>query len=144
MPATLHPLFVHFPIALLLSSVALQWAGRFWPGRGLDRAAWYTLLLGLAGTVVTLATGLVAAQGVAADSPAAATLNLHRLLGIVTFVIFGVLAFWHWRSKGSVDGRWRVFYTLLQVVGVLLIAAVGFYGGELVYTYGVGVAAAMP
>ena len=28
MPANLHPLFVHFPIALLLSSVALSWAGR--------------------------------------------------------------------------------------------------------------------
>lgn len=142
MPANLHPLFVHFPIALLLSSVALSWAGRFWPGKGLDQAAWYTLLLGLAGTVVTLLSGLVAAQGVAADSPAMATLNIHRLLGIATFVLFGVLAIWSWRSKGAISGSKRTLYTLLQIVGVVLIVAVGFFGGELVYTFGLGVAMA--
>ncbi len=111
MPENLHPLFVHFPIALLLSSVALSWAGRFWPGKGLDQAAWYTLLLGLAGTVVTLLSGLVAAQGVPADSPAMATLNIHRALGIATFVIFGALAIWSWRSKGVISGSGRLFYS---------------------------------
>jgi uncharacterized membrane protein len=144
MPANLHPLFVHFPIALLLSSVALSWTGRFWPGKGLEQAAWYTLLLGLAGTVVTLISGLVAAQGVPADSPAMATLNIHRALGIATFVIFGALAIWNWRSKGAISGNGRLFFTIIQIVGVALIVAVGFYGGELVYTFGVGVAAAVP
>ena len=144
MITNLHPLFVHFPIALLLSSVAFSWAGRFWPGKGLDQAAWYTLLLGLVGTVFTLGSGFVAAQSVAADSPAMTTLNLHRLLGIATFVIFGALALWSWRSKGVFTGNRRLFFTTLQVAGVALIVAVGFYGGELVYTYGVNVASTVP
>ncbi|NJN43840.1 MAG: hypothetical protein HC806_03260 [Anaerolineae bacterium] len=56
MPSNIHPLLVHFPIALLLSYVALDWGGRIWKGKALTEASWYTLLLGLAGTVVTLIT----------------------------------------------------------------------------------------
>lgn len=140
MPANLHPLFVHFPIALLLSGVALSWAERFWPEKGLKQAAWYTLLLGLAGTVFTLITGLLDAQRVSLDNPAMATLNLHRALGIATFVLFGALAFWSWRSKGVISGRNRALYTVIQIVGVALIVTVGFLGGELVYAFGLGVA----
>ena len=141
MPANLHPLLVHFPIALLLSSVALSWAAHFWPGKGLNQAAWYTLLLGLAGTLLTLITGFLDAQRVPLDSPAMATLNIHRALGIATFVLFGALALWSWRSKGALNGGKRTLYTVLQTVGVALIVTVGFLGGELVYAFGIGVAA---
>lgn len=144
MPTNLHPLIVHFPIALLLSSVALSWAGRLWQGRGLDQAAWYTLLLGLAGTVVTLITGLLAAQSVAAGSPALATLTIHKFLGIATFVVFGMQAVCTWRSKGVYSRRKRVLHTVVQLVGVALIVAVGLYGGELVYVFGLGMPAVAP
>lgn len=140
MPANFHPLFVHFPIALLLSSVALSWVAHFWPGKDLNQAAWYTLLLGLTGAALTLITGFLDAQRVPLNSPAISTLNIHRALGISTFVIFGALAIWSWRSKGAIGGRSRTLYTVLQVVGVALIATVGFLGGELVYTFGLGVA----
>ena len=135
MPTNLHPLFVHFPIALLLSSVAFSWAGRLWQGKNFDQAAWYTLLLGLAGTLVTLITGLLAAQGVPADSPA---------LGIATFVIFGIQAICAYRSKGVYSPGKRILHTVIQLIGVALIVVVGLYGGELVYTFGVGVSAIAP
>lgn len=137
----LHPRLVHFPIALLLTSVALSWASLRWKDRGLDRAAWYTLLLGLVGTVFTLITGLLAARGVPADSPAMATLNIHKILGIVTLVIFGLQALILVRSKGTFSSPLRALYLGMQLVGVALILAVGFLGGELVYTFGLGVSA---
>jgi uncharacterized membrane protein len=42
----LHPLLVHFPMALLLSSAAFSWLGLRWKDKGFDKAAWYTLLAG--------------------------------------------------------------------------------------------------
>jgi uncharacterized membrane protein len=95
--------------------------------------------LGLAGTVFTLLTGFLDAQRVPLDSPALATLNIHRALGIATFVLFGALAIWSWRSKDAISGGKRILYTAIQVVGVALIVTVGFLGGELVYTFGLGV-----
>jgi len=144
MPTNLHPLFVHFPIALLLTSVALSWAGRLWQGKGLAQASWYTLLLGLVGTLFTLITGLLAARSVPLDSPAIATLSTHRLLGIATFVVFGLQALCTWRSKGVYSPGKRILHTVIQVIGVALIVAVGLYGGELVYTFGIGVSAMTP
>lgn len=52
----LHPMFVHFPIALLLTSVALDWGDRIWNGMGLAQAAWYPLQLGLLGGVASVIT----------------------------------------------------------------------------------------
>jgi uncharacterized membrane protein len=144
MPPNIHPLLVHFPIALLLASVVLSWADLLWKGKNFERAAWYTLLLGLTGTVVTVATGLIAAQDVPPGSPAQATLNTHRLLGVATFVVFGLQAICAWRNKGVYSPGKRALHTAIQLVGVALIVTVGFFGGELVYTYGVGVAALVP
>ena len=144
MPTNLHPLFVHFPIALLLSSVALSWAGRLWQGRNFDQAAWYTLWVGVAGTLVTVITGRLAAHVVPAGSPALATLNTHKLMGIATFVIFGLQAIGSYRSKGVYSPGKRILHTVIQLFGVSLIVAWGLFGGELVYTFGVGVTAITP
>ncbi|MCO6453417.1 MAG: DUF2231 domain-containing protein [Caldilineales bacterium] len=144
MPPNIHPLIVHFPIALLLTSVALSWAGLIWQGKSLDRAAWYTLLLGLAGALFSVISGFLAAAGVPADSPAMATLTTHRLLGIAVLVIFGLQALCAWRSKGVYSRNKRILHTAIQIVGVALVVAVGLYGGELVYIFGLGVASALP
>jgi len=141
MPDNLHPLLTHFPIALLLSSVAFYWAGLRWKEKGLDKTASYTLWLGLAGTAVAIISGLVAAQSVPLDSPAMQTLTTHKFLGIATFVIFGIQAICAWRSKGIYRPAKRVLHTVIQLSGVALIIAVGYFGGELVYTFGIGVLA---
>jgi len=135
----LHPRLVHFPIALLLTSVVLDWASLRWKDKGLDRAAWYTLLLGLAGALLALISGLIASRAVLAGSPALATLNIHRLLAIITLVVFGLQAVCHIRNRGVYSPAKRILHTAIQLAGVALIIAVGYFGGELVYAFGIGV-----
>jgi uncharacterized membrane protein len=141
MPENLHPLIVHFPIALLLTSTGFYWAGLIWKGRGFDKVAWYTLLLGVIGTAVTIISGLIAAKNVPLDSPAMQTLTTHKLLGIATFIIFGMQTVCAWRSQGVYSSGKRVLHTIIQLIGVALIIAVGYFGGELVYNFGIGVLA---
>jgi len=141
MPENLHPLVVHFPIALLLTSVAFYWAELIWKGHGFDKVAWYTLLLGLVGTAVTIVSGFMAAKSIPLDSPAMQTVTTHKILGIATFVIFGIQAVCAWRSQGVYSSGKRVLHTVIQLIGVALIIAVGYFGGELVFTFGVGVLA---
>lgn len=144
MSSNLHPLVVHFPIALLLSYIALDWAGRLWKGKAFTEAAWYALLLGLAGTLVTLVTGLLAARAVPMDSLALATLNTHKFIGITTLVIFGIQAVCYARNRGKYTPGKQALHTAIQLIGLGLVLAVGYLGGELVYTFGIGVATFVP
>src|SRR5690349_5932541 len=53
----LHPMIVHFPIALLFASVALDWAGYWFKQSNLTRAGFYVLVLGALGSGVAALTG---------------------------------------------------------------------------------------
>ena len=55
--AELHPIIVHFPIALLLTSLALDLAAVVFRRATLVEGATWALLLGAPGAVVALATG---------------------------------------------------------------------------------------
>ena len=54
--------------------------------------------------------------------------------------MFGLQAVCHWRHHGAYSGGDRIKHMVVQVVGVALITFLGFKGGELVYTFGIGVA----
>jgi len=134
----LHVLIVHFPIALLLTSVALSWASMIWKDKGFDKASWYSLLLGLVATLVAIPTGLASASAIPADSAAMVAVNPHRILGIATFVVFALQAVIVWRSKAEMSVGARVALIALQVIGSLIVIVLGYFGGELVYRYGIG------
>jgi hypothetical protein len=55
--------------------------------------------------------------------------------------------FYHYRGRQQnssfhASRNKRILHTVIQAVGVALIVAVGLYGGELVYAFGVGMASA--
>ncbi len=134
-----HPIIVHFPMALLTVSVFFYWAALRWKGRGFESAYWYTHLVGLAGAALAVVTGLLGAQAIPADSPAMDTVNLHKFLGLGTLAVFTVLAICHWRNRWEYSPRRRMLHTAVQVLGLVLIVATGLFGGELVYSFGIGV-----
>jgi hypothetical protein len=52
-----HPMLVHFPIALLFASVALDWLGYWLQHPNLTRTGFYRLTLGALGTGVAALSG---------------------------------------------------------------------------------------
>ena len=70
-------------------------------------------------------------------------LELHESLGTVTLVIFVALVglrfamAWGWLKET------RSLTLGLGVTGIVILALTGYWGGELVYTYGIGVKAVM-
>lgn len=150
----LHPAVVHFPITLLLVASAAGLACLFvWPRAELRLVAWWSMALGWLATVVAVGTGLVAQAGLPVDAPWRRTLNLHIGTGLALLVIYGALLYMEWLRRrprqraGAVlpardllddrSRRWLV--AALLVLGGLLVIATGFYGGELVYLWGVNV-----
>lgn len=130
----LHPVAVHFPIALL----TVGWVAGVL-GRRRETAAQAASWLLWAGTVsawAALGLGLVAAKTAPHVPSAWETLNLHQTLGWWTVGLFTVLSLWRWRLGRKAEGYFLAVW--LAACGVLL--ATGYQGGELVFTHSMGVA----
>lgn len=150
--ALIHPMLVHFPIALLitacaLDSVLLLFKKDLTSRQCLPMIALSALLLG------TLSAGIAAIFGdIALDKAISlgfpsGPLETHETLALITITVFSfhcllrLLAVWR---RHPLQGSRGWISLLPGMVGVVLIVFTAYYGGELVYHFGVNVATAMP
>lgn len=88
--AELHPIIVHFPIALLLASVALDLAAAIFRRASLVDGGTWTLVLGTPGAVAALASGWLSEHDV--NTAATPTLlHLHKVCAVLATVVFSTL-----------------------------------------------------
>ena len=145
-----HPLIVHFPIALLLVAPILIIVGMLLPGQrmGLFIAAFGLMAMGTIGTYVAVATGEAAGE-LAKSTPAiAAILEAHeelaettRLIFTALTVIFAAILFGPLFFKRRLGPRRSlvliVAFLLLYSAGSLVLINVAHEGGRLVHEFGV-------
>jgi len=155
----LHPATVHFPIALLLLGSALTLFRLLRPASvDLKATIWLLFGFGWVGGAVAVLTGLLAQIDLPPDAPYRAVLNFHIGAGLAVLLVYGFLLYRGWRYRGTKalkarrqrgvttgdlldDAAARGWIVILVSVGALLIVATGWYGGQLVYTFGVNIQA---
>jgi uncharacterized membrane protein len=143
MPA-LHPMAVHFPLALVVTAAfALSLARvrpmqRFAPALAL--VGTWNLCLGALGVIAAAGTGLAAVLHLDVGSAARLAIAVHVRWAMFTAV--GVLLLAVWRGAGSdADSRPSLgFLVMLWAITASLLVT-GYHGGQNVYEYGVGVSA---
>ncbi|HJR34912.1 MAG TPA: DUF2231 domain-containing protein [Gemmatimonadales bacterium] len=134
--APLHPILVHFSVALTAASVLFDFASLLLGGASLADAGWWTLALSAVMTVGTVATGVRSRLRLPmAEGPARSYLRTHMALGPI-FLGF-LLAATVWRATFW-EQAIRVPATYLAAMGglLLLMTVQGWLGGELVYRFG--------
>jgi uncharacterized membrane protein len=135
--AYLHPAVVHFPIALLVVSVALDFAARRWPA--LRFSGWVLLALGALATIPATITGIIAHLPYE-ETEFLPLIERHQYTAFAATGLFLGLAAWRWRAiRRGDDIAGSALYSGLALVGLVLILATGLLGGGLVYDYGIGV-----
>ncbi len=135
----LHPLFVHLPIALLTASWVFDLLGAAMKKQELERTAWWTLVAGSIGLVGTLVTGLAAEGGVTITESARDAFETHEQLAFAVAAIYCTLLLWRFACKTRLPSRRTRLYQVLTFLGVTLVWATAWYGGELVFRFGIGV-----
>jgi uncharacterized membrane protein len=130
--AKIHGAAVHFPIALILCSGALDASGFFFPvpaiRRGLHAAGYWTMILGAAGTVPAVVSGLVMSRGVMLGHD---TLRLHHLFAWPAFALIVGLATWRALASDFTTRNAPSGYLVAAGFAAILVMAAGYYGGEL-------------
>lgn len=140
-----HPLIVHFPLALLFAAVAVD-AGALllprWPW--LRPAATGLFVVGAASAVVAFYTGRSAADGAVLPAAADPVLSEHATWAARTAWYYGLYALvrvvreWRYPARQpTVD----LVAVVLGLAGLPLLVATGERGAQLVYQHGVGVQA---
>lgn len=137
-----HPIFVHFTVALFVTSGLLfftsaVFASRSW-AKPLQIAAYWNLWLGAFFTIATIGAGFYAYYTVAHDAASHAEMINHRNWAVPTAIAWWVLALWAARMYRRNEKISLGFLAALAIaLGMLGLTA--FEGGELVYEHGLGV-----
>jgi uncharacterized membrane protein len=139
MGAPMHPIFVHFTIALTSASLVFDALGFFLNKTSLGTAGGWTLVGSGVVTFMTISTGLTSSmRAPIEEGEARSFLRAHMALGLTFFGLLVAVTFWRlwlWQSERSVSWLHLVSLALVSLVMTLQ----GYLGGELVYRYGVGV-----
>lgn len=138
-----HPIFVHFSIGLLFTSVILFFGSIFLSDQSslrghLQLVARYNLWIGYAAALVTAFFGWLAYNSVAHDTPSHEAMTLHRNWALITLAVFLPVVLWSvFLFKQIKNGSW--FFIMFLSIAALFLARTGWLGSEAVYRYGLGV-----
>lgn len=132
-----HPITVHFPIALL--SISVLWDGLgLWTGTDLWwTTSYWTLVAGLVTSLPALASGFVEFVNLPSESPAGDMVIWHLTLTATAVTCF--LGSFLVRDGVTAPTEGQLAGTLaFSIAGLALLVVGGHLGAKLVYEYGVG------
>lgn len=140
----IHPAVVHLPIALVLLSVVADLCARLNRSErrraGFRAVGFWSLVAALAGGALAIAAGYLDLHRAALRPETISFVELHMTIGWVLAVCLVILAAWRWLiwHRGQMTINTSYLVGAFLVLGITLFQ--GWYGGEMVYSFGAGVA----
>lgn len=134
----IHPVFVHFPIALIFSSLVFYFLGHLFRKEELLIAGKWTLYFGTMAAALAVWTGLQAAGTVSHGAGVHELMTVHQYFGYAILGISAVLSFWLLISKSNMPGKGGFLFIILLFVLAGLVAQSSDFGGRMVFQHGVG------
>ena len=138
----IHPLLVHFPIALLCAAAAVDVVGCALRRNTLHQVATLLYVLGTGGAIAAYVTGRAASQTIWFPGMAQAVVREHWDWAFRTVWFFAIVTLLRvvlLRPSRREPSRAIVAtFALVGLVGIGLLIETGDRGGQLVYQHGVG------
>jgi uncharacterized membrane protein len=135
----IHPLLVHFPIALLTMSFVFDAIGLATKRLDFVRTGWWTLAGGTIGLLATVMSGLLAEQSVEIGPAAQGDFETHQQIAFFVAGLYALLFLWRVANRTQLPSKREWLFVLGSLIGVVAIWIGAWYGGELVFRFGVGV-----
>ena len=141
----LHPMVIHFPVALLALYSVLEIVNIFKPSDYLDKSVNIILILGVVGLVSGVLTGNMEKQSAElimknSDKTIQSAIEDHEDMANFTVWYFTALVFsrLYFSIKKKMTKKLKILFAIFSITGFVLIFTTADYGGKLVYKFGVG------
>jgi uncharacterized membrane protein len=135
-PDTIHPIVVHFVIAMVLFAVLCDAIGYFTKNSKLLEVGWWNLVFSTISIFIAIIFGQIEAGLATPYAAAAGDLNLHTLIGWSLSGVLAVITGWRYiirlRNNDSLPAVYLGFNGVLTAIVLLQI----YLGDKLVWVYG--------
>lgn len=137
--AHLHPLLVHFPVALILAGFLADLLFLFKKAAWLSNTGFFLMILGTLGAIMAVATGSLFTQE-PTEGEVVRIYALHTRGALVTLLVMlfvTTLRFIFFLKHKEDRFRWSIF--TLYLIGAAAVSFTGYMGGTMVYSYFLGI-----
>ncbi len=135
-PDTIHPIVVHFVIAMVLFAVVCDGIGYFTKNKSLHEVGWWNMVFATISIFIAIVFGQIEAGLATPYAAAAGDLNLHTLLGWSLSGILAAITGWRYiirlKSPGSLPAAYMGMNAFLTVLVIFQV----YLGDKLVWVYG--------
>lgn len=132
----LHPILVHFPIALLFIGVVAQYL-TFWKKDYFEKIALFLLPTGFVFAVISYVTG-DSAEGYAFDHwgrQVESIIHTHETYALITLFLFGTITALKLLNLIMPFKLIKPIVLILCLSGIITLTLTGHYGGKIVYDH---------
>lgn len=135
-PDTIHPIVVHFVIAMVLFAIFCDGIGYYTKNARLFEVGWWNMVLATVSIFIAIIFGQIEA-GLAMPYPAATgDLNLHTLIGWSLSAILASITGWRYIIRLQSSDSLPTAYMSMNAILAVIIVFQTYLGDKLVWIYG--------
>jgi len=129
----MHPLVIHFPIALVFTALLFTGLALFLKVEIFNTLSIYLIYFAALSAVLSVVLGLIAGSNASYPSFILSSFEWHRILGISTSLVTLITAYVGYRQLSQNPNGGVMLYRLVLLLNAILIGITGHLGATLVY-----------
>ncbi len=135
-PDTIHPIVVHFVIAMVLFAIACDAIGYFTKNTRLHEVSWWNMVFATVSIFIAIIFGQIEAGLATPYSAATGDLNLHTIIGWSLSGILAVITGWRYVLRLQKKESLPVAYLGINAILTVIVFFQVYLGDKLVWVYG--------
>lgn len=135
-PDTIHPIVVHFVIAMVLFSFACDVVGYFTGKTRLFEVSWWNMCVATVAIFVAIIFGQFEAGLATPYDAVKSVLNFHTLVGWSLSGIIAAITAWRYVIRSHNPNKLPIHYMVMGLFLTLIVGLQVYLGDQLVWVYG--------